>query len=66
MIGVDLETYSNSDKGSVFAGYNTSNEDIFFQLAFSGLGGNVNVRTDTYALYDSVFVCEAGVCSVRF
>jgi hypothetical protein len=66
MIGVDLETYSNSDKSHVFAGYNTSNEDIFFQLAFSGLNALTNVRADTYALYDSVFVCEAGICSVRF
>ena len=66
MIGVDLETYSNSDKSHVFAGYNTSNEDIFFQLAFSGLANATNVRSDTYALYDSVFVCENGICSVRF
>jgi hypothetical protein len=66
MVGVDLETYSNADKGAIFAGYNTSNEDVFFQLAFSGLGGATDVRGDTYALYDAVMVCEAGICSVRY
>jgi len=66
MVGVDLETYSNADKGAIFAGYNTINEDVFFQLAFSGLGGATDVRGDTYALYDAVMVCEAGICSVRY
>jgi hypothetical protein len=66
MIGVDLETYSNADKSAIFAGWNSSNEDIFFQLQFSGLVANTNVRTDTYALYDAVIVCEAGIASVRY
>ena len=66
MIGVDLETYSNADKSSIFAGWNSSNEDIFFQLHFKGLAGAPNIRADTYALYDAVIVCEAGVASVRY
>jgi hypothetical protein len=66
MIGVDLETYSNADKTAIFAGWNSSNEDIFAQLRFAGLNANTNVRADTYALYDAVLVCEAGVCSVRY
>ena len=66
MIGVDLETYSNADKSSIFAGWNSSNEDIFFQLAFAGQAGGAGVRADTYALYDAVLVCEAGICSVRY
>jgi hypothetical protein len=66
MVGVDLETYSNDDKSSIFASWNSRNEDIFFQLQFSGLVANTEVRTDTYALYDSVIVCEGGIASVRF
>jgi hypothetical protein len=66
MIGVDLETYSNADKTAIFAGWNSSNEDIFAQLRFDGLAGATNVRADSYALYDAVLVCEAGVCSVRY
>jgi hypothetical protein len=66
MIGVDLETYANADKNAIFAGWNSSREDIFFQLTFAGYSTGANVRTDTYALYDAVLVCEAGVCSVRY
>ena len=66
MIGVDLETYSNADKSAIFAGWNSSNEDIFFQLQFGGLAAETNIRADTYALYDAVLVCEAGVASVRY
>jgi hypothetical protein len=66
MLGVDLETYSNSDKSSIFAGYNSSNEDIFFQLRFAGIGGGETVRADTYSLCDAVLVFENGICSIRF
>ena len=66
MVGVDLETYSNSDKSAIYAGWNSSTEDIFFQLAFSGLAGATSVRSDTYALLDAVIVCENGVASVRY
>jgi hypothetical protein len=68
-IGIDLETYSNADKDSIFAGYNTSNDDIFFQLSYGALVAGVadiNIRFDTYALYDCVLICENGVASIRF
>ena len=66
MVGVDLETYCNADKSAIFAGWNSSNEDIFFQLKFGGHAVNTNVRADSYAMYDAVLVCEGGVCSVRY
>jgi hypothetical protein len=74
MIGIDLETYSNADKDSIFAGYNTSNDDIFFQLSYGAIppiggaptGVAIDVRFDTYALYDCVLICENGVASIRF
>ena len=66
MIGVDLETYSNSDKTHLFAGYNSSNEDIFFQLIFQGCPNVTAVRFDTYALYDAVIICENGMASTRY
>jgi hypothetical protein len=68
-IGIDLETYSNADKDSIYAGYNTSNDDIFFQLSYGALAAGVadiNIRFDTYALYDCVLLCENGVASIRF
>ena len=64
LIGVDMETYSNSNKDRVFSGYNSSNEDVIFNLTFSG--GNTNIRADCYAMYDSILICENGVCSAQF
>ena len=67
MIGIDLETYSNSDRSSIYAGYNTTTEDIFLQLRFDGtVGANQNVRSDSYSMYDAVLICENGTASVRF
>ena len=66
MIGVDLETYSNADKSSIFAGYNSSNEDVFFQMGFQGLATDTDVRFDTYALYDAVIICENGIAMTRY
>jgi len=67
MIGIDLEIYSNSsNKNQIFAGYNTSNDDLYLQVLFNGLAGNTVVRADTYAMYDAVMICENGVCSIRF
>jgi hypothetical protein len=64
-LGFDLETYANADKDRIFAGMNTLNSDIFWNINFAGLGGTIgaqNVRFDYYALYDNVLVFENGVC----
>jgi len=65
-IGMDLESYSNSDRSSVYTGYNTTTEDIFLQLRFNGTANVQNIRSDTYCLYDAVLICENGTASVRF
>ena len=66
IVGMDLETYSNSDKDAIFSGYNTSNDDIFWHMNFDAQAGAVSCRFDTYALYDQVLICEAGVCYNQF
>ena len=62
VVGMDLETYSNADKDSIYSGYNSSNDDIFWNMTFNANSSTPNVRFDTYALYDNVLVCEAGIC----
>ena len=64
-LGFDLETYANADKDRIFAGMNTLNSDIFWNITFGQQGADVTVRFDYYALYDNVLVFENGVCYSR-
>ena len=66
VVGMDLETYSNADKDSIYSGYNSSNDDIFWNMTFNANSTTPIVRFDTYALFDNVLVCEAGVCYSNF
>jgi hypothetical protein len=64
-IGIDLENYPNADKSTIFAGYNSNTDDIFFQPAFT----NAPVaapRYDCYALYDNLVVFENGTAYCKF
>jgi len=72
-LGFDCEAYSGASKDSIFAGMNTLNSDIFFNMNFSGItlkdltgtnlanGTSLNIRFDYFALYDNVLICENGV-----
>ena len=61
-LGFDLETYANADKDRIFAGMNTLNSDIFWNINFGSNASQPNVKFDYYALYDNVLVFENGVC----
>ena len=61
-LGFDLETYAAADKDRIFAGMNTLNSDIFWNINFAANAGGPNVKFDYYALYDNVLVFENGVC----
>lgn len=65
-LGFDCESYANADKSAIFAGMNTLNSDIYWNIDFypSGIGSDVNVRFDTYGLYDQVLVFENGTVRV--
>jgi len=76
-IGLDLESYSNANKESIFAGYNSNTDDIFLVLNFGGSAAQKNglmaqkpgvssLRLDAYANFDTVIVFENGTCYVRF
>ena len=64
-LGFDLETYAASDKDKIFAGMNTLNSDIFWNINFGANAGGPVVKFDYYALYDNVLVFENGVCYSR-
>jgi hypothetical protein len=67
LIGVDLEVYANADKDSIFSGYNSTTDDIFCQAIFSGTGADVaSLRSDFYAMYDSLLICENSTAYVKF
>lgn len=66
-VGVDLEVFAGSDKDAMFQGINTNTDDIFVVVQHSGGAGAITTaRYDTFALFDRVIVCEAGVAYVRF
>jgi len=65
-IGLDLESYANSDKSSIFQGYNSNTDDIFLVINFSGSGATNNCRFDAFALFDSVVVFENNTAYVKF
>lgn len=66
LVGIDLESYQNADKGAIFAGMNTNTSDIFFQPVHSGLTGATQCYYTAFANFDSVVVAENGVAYVRY
>lgn len=64
-VALDLESFSNADKSSIFSGYNTNTDDIFLQLNYNTATPSA-LRIDSYALFDQVLVCANGTAFVRF
>lgn len=64
-IGLDLENYSSASKDSIFAGYNTNTDDIFFVGNFTTPSATGNVRFDAFAMFDSLLICENGTAYVK-
>jgi hypothetical protein len=67
-VGLDLENYANANKDSIFAGYNSNTDDIYFVGNFRTAvdTGDTTLRIDAYAMFDEVVVFENGTCFVRF
>ena len=66
LVGIDLESYQNTDKSAIFAGMNTNTSDIFFMPVHNGLIAGTPCYYTAFASFDSVLVCENGVAYVRF
>jgi hypothetical protein len=66
-VGIDLENYVNANKDSIFAGWNSNTDDIFFIGNFNNaIAAVVNVRLDAFAMYDSCIVFENGTAYCRY
>ena len=65
-VGLDLENYANSDKSQIFAGGNSSTDDIYYIPTFAGQTADTVVRFDAIALYDSLLVFENNTCHVKY
>lgn len=65
-IGLDLEGYPNAAKDGIYAGYNTTTDDIFLTITYGTVANAVTTRFDTFALFDTLLVFENGVAYARY
>jgi hypothetical protein len=80
-VGIDLENYVSAPKDTIFAGWNSNTDDIYFignyntnantvaipNLNYSGAAlPTAVIRFDAYAHFDSVIVFEAGTAYCRY
>jgi hypothetical protein len=65
-VGLDLENYSNADKGSIFSGWNSNTDDIYFIPTYAAQTGATATRFDAFAMFDTVLVFENGTCFVKY
>jgi hypothetical protein len=67
LVGIDLETYQNADKASIFAGTNSNTSDIFAIINYyQASGAAITVLQTAFACYDQVLVFENGVGYARY
>jgi hypothetical protein len=70
-VGLNLENYEASAKDTIFAGWNSNTDDIYYVANLTvpqagGAAAPVTIRFDAFALYDAVVVCENQTAYVRF
>lgn len=65
LIGIDMETYQNADKSTIFSGTNTNTSDIFAIINYFASSA-FTIRQTAFACYDQVLVYESGVCYARY
>lgn len=65
-IGLDLESYTNADKSSIFSGYNSNTDDIFAVINVGTSAVSTTARFDAFALFDEVVVFENATAYVRY
>jgi hypothetical protein len=65
-IGIDLENYPNAPKDMIYAGMNTTTDDVQINLNYKTGGpaviGTNPIRYDVFACFDCVLACKNGVC----
>jgi hypothetical protein len=67
MVGLDLENYAESDKSTIYTGYNTKNDDVILSMTFKVAGAEaISARLDAFVMFDQELVFENGTCYVSF
>ena len=64
-IGIDLENYSAASKDTIFAGLNTTTDDVYAVLNYAGVAGAPVPRYDIYANFDCLLVFENGTAYIK-
>lgn len=65
-VGIDLESYAGASKDTIFSGYNSNTDDIYWSPTFTAPAAVAACRFDAFANFDSVIVCENGTAYVKF
>ncbi len=65
-VGLDLENYAESDKSTIYTGYNTKNDDIYLQMNFVLTTAITSARFDSFVMFDQELIFENGTCYVSF
>eukprot|EP01038_Epipyxis_sp_PR26KG_P016367 gene16367-22310_t len=65
-IGIDLENYVSAPKDTMFAGYNSNNDDIFAVITLLPGTAIPNPRFDSFAMFDSTLSFINGTCIRSF
>ena len=65
-VGLDLENYANSDKSQIFAGWNSSTDDIYYIPTFGSNAAAATIRFDAFALFDSLLDFENNTAYVKY
>jgi hypothetical protein len=66
-IGQSMSVFEGTDSTSYFAGANTNTSDIYLQAQFAAQANAVaSARFDSWAMFDSVLVCQNGIAYATF
>jgi hypothetical protein len=65
VVGIDLENYQSAGKDTIYAGYNTNTDDIFFLGNYYNAVG-ITARFDAFCHFDGLLVFENGTGYIKF
>jgi hypothetical protein len=65
-IGLDLENYAETDKSTIYTGYDTRNDDMYLSMTFVRANAMASARLDAFVMFDQELVFANGTCYVSF
>jgi hypothetical protein len=64
--GLDLENYAESDKSTIYTGYNTNQADVFQVMNFTSPAAIASARFDSFVMFDQEIIFENDTCYTQF